>query len=116
LIRLFLRLFGIRDFEVCASCETLKQQLEFERAEKKQLTDTLLSIVHPKVIEQPVVEMSPIIQSSGLFSRRRAALEERARQEAKILREDKHIGHPDININKSTEALEKELGIEEKEA
>jgi hypothetical protein len=114
-------LFGIRDFEVCASCETLKQQLEFERAEKKQLTDTLLSIVHPKVIEQPVVELNPVIQTSGLFSRRRAALEERGRQEAKIIKEAKHLGQPDAlknvaNVAKDVENLEKELGIEEKEA
>ncbi len=123
MIRLILRLFGIRDFEVCASCETLKQQLDYERAEKAQLTETLLRIVSPKAIEHPIVEVNPVIQSSGLFSRRRAALEERERQEAKILREQKHLGRPDNlrddvlkNIAKDVTELEKELGVEQKEA
>lgn len=97
--RLILRLLGIRDFEVCQSCETLKQQLAFERDEKKQLTETLLSIIHPKVIEQPVVELSPIQQSAGLFSRRRAALEAKDREEARILTEAKHLGKPDFAVS-----------------
>lgn len=120
MIRLLMFLLG-RPYETCKSCETLKQQLEFERAEKKQLTDTLLSIIHPKIVEQPVIEMNPVIQTSGLFSRRRAALEERERQEAKIIREGKHLGKPDNlkdieRVSEDVTNLEKELGIEEKEA
>ena len=115
MIRLLLRLFGIKDFEVCQSCETLKQQLSFERDEKKLLTDTLLDIVRPKVvIEQEIKEVNPVIQSSGSWARRRAALEARDREEAKILLETKHLGKPDSL--KDISNLEKELGIEEKEA
>lgn len=131
MIRLLLRLFNIRDFEVCKSCETLKQQLEYERSEKKQLTETLLNIINPKVIEQPPVVLNPVAQTSGLFSRRRAAMEEKDRQEARILAERKHIGVPDSVVsnppndpklgygsggNSQITNLEQELGIEEKEA
>lgn len=115
MIRLFLRLLGIKDYEVCQSCETLKQQLAFEREEKKQLTDTLISILQPKVVEAPPVEINPVTTIAGNWARRRAALEERDRQQAKILVETKNLGKPDElkdHINK----LEEELGIEEKEA
>ena len=112
MIRLLLRLFNIRDYEVCQSCETLKQQLAFERDEKRQLTETLLRIVNPKVYESAApIELNPIVATSGLFGRRRAAAEERDRQEAKILTEAKHLGKPDNlkDINK----LEDELGVSE---
>ncbi len=123
MIRLFLRLFGIRDFEPCASCSTLKQQLEYVTDQNKQLTDTLLRIVSPKAYETPpAVEINPVIQTSGLFSRRRQALEERDRQEARILAEKKHVAMPDIinpnkdNILNSISKLEDELGVMEKES
>jgi hypothetical protein len=120
LIRLLLRLFGIKDFEVCQSCETLKQQLSYERSEKQRLTDTLLQIISPKVVESIPVEINPIINTSGTFARRRAALEAKDRAEAQILREKKYIGIPDDHLTKSysndgsIENLEKELGVEEK--
>ncbi len=111
MLRFFCVLFKI-PYETCQSCETLKQQLSFERSEKKELLDTLLKITNPKVIvEQPQVELSPVIQTSGLFSRRRAALEERDRIAAQKLKESTNIGRPDDNISK----LESELGISEKE-
>lgn len=112
MIRLLLRLFRIRDFEPCKSCETLKEQLLFERDEKKRLTDTLLNIINPKAVEIPTIELQPITQSAGLFSRRRAALEERDRQEAKILREAKHIGRPDAELQKKVELVNKQADAE----
>ena len=116
MIRLFLRLFGIKDFEVCQSCETLKQQLAFVNDEKKQLTETLLAIVHPKVVEAAPVEINPVVQSSGLFSRRRSALEARDRAEAAALRQST-LGKPDnIKVDNTIKDLETELGVEEKEA
>lgn len=117
MIRLLLRLFGIKDYEVCQSCETLKQQLEFERSEKRQLTETLLSILKPKTYEAPPVEVQPIVNSAGLFSRRRAALEARDRAEAQIIAEKKHLAVPDDALRnkniKSVEELEQELGVSE---
>jgi hypothetical protein len=114
LIRLLLRLFGIKDFDLCKSCETLKQQLEYERDEKQRLTDTLLSIIKPKTYEAPPQELQPIATTAGLFSRRRSALEERDRLQARILQDSKHLGKPDNLKNiKSIDKLEQELGIEE---
>lgn len=120
MIRFLTFLLG-RPYETCKSCETLKEQLVYERDNNKQLTDTLLKIISPKAIEANPIEIAPITQSAGLFSRRRAALEERDRQEARILSEGKHIGRPDILKSDyvgsaKIEKLEKELGVEEKEA
>lgn len=110
-----------KPYETCKSCETLKQQLEYERSDKKQLTETLLAIVHPKPIEATPVEFNPVIQSSGIFNRRRSALEAADREQAKIIRESKNLGRPDIPSPRQTgiitdigvEGLEKELGVEE---
>jgi hypothetical protein len=112
MIRLLLRLCGIKDFEVCQSCETLKQQLSYERDEKKRLTDTLITIVSPKVIETPEpIELNPIGHSAASFSQRRRILEEKSRLDAKILTEQKNIGVADKL--RDVEKLEQELGIEE---
>jgi hypothetical protein len=113
LIRFITFLLG-RPYETCKSCETLKQQLAFVNDEKRQLTETLLSIVRPKTVEAAPIEINPITTTAGLFSRRRAALEARDRQEAQILREAKHIGKSDDNLKNvdNIDKLEKELGIE----
>lgn len=114
-----------KEYETCKSCETLKQQLMIANQEKQILTNTLLDIVKPKIFEAQPVELNQIAQSSALFSRRRAALEQRDREEAKILIEKKHLGVPDklrevspvpITGANSVESLEKQLGVEEKEA
>lgn len=96
MIRLLLRLFKITDFEPCASCETLKKQLEFERAERQKLLDTVLDISHPKSVPVPIQEdLKPVTTSVGLPSRRRAILEERDRQEARTAQNSIHLAQPD---------------------
>jgi uncharacterized protein YdcH (DUF465 family) len=132
MFRLLTHLLG-KPFEECKSCETLKQQLEYERAEKIRLTDTLLGILQPKAVPAAPVEINPIHQTSGLFSRRRAALEARDRESAKILAEKKYVAVPDkseaieyriTQVKQNIEApsddavekLERELGLDEKEA
>lgn len=119
MIRFICFLLG-KPYETCKSCETLKQQLEYERDEKRQLTETLLSIIKPKAYEAPTVELNPIIQTSGLFSRKRAAMEAKDREEARILRQSTNLGKPDDMLrasqNNDVSHLEQELGIEEKEA
>ena len=107
----FLSFLLNKPYEPCKSCETLKQQLEFERSEKKELLDTILRIVNPKVVEsEPVRELTPIVNTTGLFSRRRAALEARDRHEAQILAQSKNVAKPDIT--ESIEQLENELGLD----
>ncbi len=121
MIRLLLRLLNIKDYEVCQSCETLKQQLAFERDEKKRLTDTLLTIIAPKAVETPPIEINPVAVTSALFSRRRAALEARDAENARIIKQRERLRIPDEATNKQIEIekLETELGVgasEEKEA
>lgn len=110
MIRFLTFLLG-REYEECKSCKTLKEQLDFERAEKKELTKTLLEIIHPKVIEAAPVELNPINQTSATFSRRRAALEEADRQKAKVIQNSKHIGSVD-KVTANISDLEAELGID----
>ena len=86
MIRLLLRLLKIKDFEPCASCATLIKQLEFANAEKQQLTETLIAIIKPRTYEAPPAELNPIANSSMLFSKRRAAAEQRDRAEAQIMK------------------------------
>jgi hypothetical protein len=116
-----------REWEPCKSCENLKQQLEFERSEKRLLIDTLVNIVKPKEVEAAApIEINQIQQSSALFSRRRQALEEADRKEAQILAQKKNLGIPDDvkkfisidgdRVRASVAKLEEELGIEEGEA
>jgi hypothetical protein len=119
MIRFLSFLFG-KPYETCKSCETLKEQLSFEREEKKRLTDTLINILQPKIVEIQPVEINPVAQSSALFSRRRAALEAKDREEAKILAMKQHVAVPDIKLGNAkgtdptVESLEQELGVEEK--
>jgi len=120
MIRFLCFLFN-KPYETCKSCETLKQQLAYERDEKQKLTNTLLEIIRPKVVEAAPVELNPINQTAGLFSRRRAVMEAKDRAEAQILAEKRHIGLPDIIKTEyigsaQIQNLEQELGIEEKEA
>lgn len=111
MIRFICFLLG-KSYEPCKGCETLRAQLTISNEDRERLTNTLLEILKPKVVEAAPIELNQIQQSSALFSRRRAALEERDRQEAKVLSDAKHLGKPDDNI-KSISSLEKELGIEE---
>ena len=110
----FLTFLFHREYEPCKSCQTLKEQLAYERDNNHRLTQVLLDIVKPKVVEAAPIEMNQIAQSSAIFSRRRAALEEKDRQEAKILRERKHLGVPD-KPDDSIAKLEQELGVSETE-
>ena len=112
MIRFIFRLLGIRDFEPCKSCETLKEQLIYERDNNQRLTNTLLDIIKPKTVEAAPVELNQIAQSSALFSRRRAALEAKDKAEAQILRNSTALGKPDIEATKNINELERELGVE----
>jgi hypothetical protein len=115
LIRFLTFLLG-RQYETCKSCETLKEQLLFERDEKKRLTDILLEIIKPKVVEAAPVEINQIASSSALFSRRRAALEAKYREEAQILKNSTNLAKPDFPKTNDVNDLERELGVSEEGA
>ena len=115
MIRFITFLLG-KIYEPCKSCETLKKQLEFVNAEKRELLDILLSLVNPKILESPATIVQPIQITGGLFSRRRSALEQRDRESAKIEKLSPNIGRADNDsINTASQStaqeLEKELGV-----
>lgn len=91
--------------EICYSCETLRIQLEIANNEKKQLLSKLID----KPIE-PLVERSAEIPISKNipWNVRRQMLEAEDRQKARIIAEKNRE-------MKSTEELEKEIGITELE-
>lgn len=109
MIRILLRLIGIKDFEVCASCETLKLQLEIKNQECANLLNTMLGLVKPEVIQQPVLPVKPFSKSVpwGIVKKN---LEEKDREEMRIKNE---LVRQEMNLHKSksVEELEKELGV-----
>ena len=114
---LYLLLYGDK-IDSCKSCQTLKEQIAFERAEKAELTATLISILKPKEIEAAPIEVNPLQQTATLFSRKRAMLEERDRLAAKTYKDSTNIGKPDIPqqvITSAIDKLEQELGVTEGE-
>jgi hypothetical protein len=91
-----------KEFEPCKSCETLKIQLDIERAQNTRLLDTLLDIAKPTIVEQITKEIEPIRPKAIPWHKKQAELEAQKRQEARILSEMKNI-----------EKLEAELGIKD---
>lgn len=88
-----------KDNKICQSCETLKTQLDISNFEKKQLLERLLNPIQPEKPEP--VEYEPIPNKNVPWNVRRQMLEAEDREKAKLMRA----------APKSTEILEKELGI-----
>jgi len=123
MIRLLLYIFGAKDYESCKSCETLKMQLDYANAEKKELMETLLALTKPAVVVQPVDTkiLNPLQQSALTFARRRGLLEQSERIKTDVIRTSPYIAKPD-DLSKgqqssnavtpqSIEKLENELGL-----
>lgn len=120
MIRLLLRLLKITDFEVCASCETLKQQLDLANIEKKELLEQLILLTKPNVIV-PSEESKVLVNipsAKGLFSRRKSILEENERRRVEITKHSPFIAKASVPSEtvqhitpQSVEALEAKLGI-----
>lgn len=123
MIRLLLHLLKIKDYEPCKSCETLKTQLEFERAEKKELTETLLNLVKPQPVIQSIEPkvLKPGEQVGLTFSRRRGILEEANRRAREVKSHSPFVAKPDSEkseppkhiTEESIEAIENKLGLNE---
>jgi hypothetical protein len=106
-------LFG-KPYEVCKSCETLKEQLDYERSNNKQLQETLIQILKPTMQEAVPVEVNPVINTGTLFSRRRSMLEAQERHAAQVAASSKNLGKSNDPIEAAkVEKLERELGIAE---
>jgi hypothetical protein len=93
------------DSKVCASCETLKQQLESVNHEKNRLLDRLLTPPTVETVAQPIRE--PTRPLNVPWSVRKQMLEREDREKAKLMRDA-----PKPN-QVSTEDLEKELNVVE---
>lgn len=119
MVRLLLRLFGIKDFEVCASCETLKKQLEFTNAEKRELMETLVLLTKPAIQVQSsdVKLVNPTIAHER-FSRRKSILENMHRKTDEIIKTSPFIAKSDDELPRKTtitpesiEDMENKLGL-----
>ena len=120
MIRLFLRLLGIKDYEVCQSCETLKEQIKYEREQNRELMNNLLALTKPHidVIAAEPIAVNPLKQPMT-FSKRRVELERQDRENAARIRQSSIlIAKPDSATydNNQVEQLEKELGISQETA
>lgn len=123
------------NFEPCKGCEVLKQQLELSNSQNKELTDTLLQLIRPRVVEHPTVEVQSTQVVAGTWTRKKAMLEEQERVKARIARESPFIAKSDIirnhptksekaevtplgnnSTNESIDRLEKELNVSEGES
>jgi hypothetical protein len=95
--------------KVCESCEVLKQQLDIANSEKRALLATVKEIITPQPIVQEAEdkELKPI-QTITSWKVKRAMLEKEDRMKADAERRAKEAI---AESNKSTEELEKELGI-----
>ena len=122
MLRFICFLFG-KTYEPCKGCEVLKQQLVIANENNKQHEELFLSLLQPKVVEQPAAREVPALNKPlNTFTKRREVLEAEDRNKAKAL-ESTFIVKPD-DINRMTdhkhtagnpgsvEKLEQELGIE----
>ena len=99
MIRFIMTLLG-RHYEPCKSCETLREQLAYERGNNSHLTQTIISLARPSSIPQPVPSISgstniKLPQPFTRLSQRRAEAEQA----------DREVG------NKAIDKLESDLGI-----
>jgi hypothetical protein len=98
-----------KSYEPCKGCETLKKEIEYYRSNNKELIDTLIGLVKPEVVEQTTIGIPEMQPKLALWSRRRAVLEEKDREEAKTRKQSQFSGQN--MIPKTTEELEDELGV-----
>lgn len=121
MIRFISHLFKM-NYEPCKGCDVLRTQLQIANENNKELTQTLLNLLNPKVIEATTREILPIKQNLTTFTKRREMLEAEDRNKAKVMLDSKFIARVDdvmkvastkvagktVDINE----LEKELAIE----
>jgi len=91
----------MKESKVCASCETLKEQLESITHEKNKLLDRLLAPPVVETVVQPVREVTKPVNVP--WTVRRQMLEKEDREKARLMRE--------APVPISTEDLEKDLNL-----
>lgn len=121
MVRLLLRLLGIKDFEVCKSCETLKAQLEFSNNEKRELLETLLNLTKPEVkVQSAEVKVLNPLTTRTSFRQQRGILENMHKRKDEVMKTSPFIAKPDDSLPKepatnvtqqSITELENKLGL-----
>lgn len=130
------RLFVTGKTAECGVCSVLKEQLDYERAQNKELIETITTLLKPApVIQQAQGEPRPVVHRGVTWTRRRRELEtaDRLKAEAdrKAAKPDSEVKPPEskpqesqaadkidnqtIKPGMSVEQLEMELGVTESE-
>lgn len=95
------KLFRIEK-EPCASCETLRSQLEITNYEKRQMLETILSFTKPPEVRLPETkEIEPITPKTVPWVVRKQMLETEDRERARIMKQKQE----------EIEELEKAVGV-----
>lgn len=94
---------------VCRSCESLKEQIAFERAERQQLLNQIMSLTQRPVETAAPMQNPQELPKAITWRVRKHMLEAEDRAAAELLRK-KQREDPEIA------KLEKELGVEDAEA
>src|SRR5882672_11162286 len=113
MIRFLSWLFN-KPYEICKSCETLKEQLDYERAQSKEMLSLISSLLKPKEIFVPEQPPMPITPRHTIFSRRRAELEKTDAELARKMRNSTLVAREDPEQKSKVnpvEQLEIDLGI-----
>lgn len=85
MLRFISYLLGKNPYEPCKSCETLKHQLDIANRRNDELIETILSLVKPEVISNPVpVFGQPIKKAMMPWAKQRQILEEEDKRLAQI--------------------------------
>ena len=100
----------------CKTCKVLHEQLDFERSRNKELTETLTSLIKPRVILQDnSAELKPLGSKFQTWRHKREELERLDREEAKLRKNSPVIAKPEPietkPVDPVVEQLEMELGI-----
>ena len=105
-------LLGI-EYEPCKSCSILEEQLVIQRAENKQLLETILGFIKPEAIPQLSKQVEPIKPKSIPWGIRKNLLEQKARENRALIDREKLNNNIIGQSNEAIEKLEEELGIED---
>jgi hypothetical protein len=102
-----------RESRICHSCETLTRQLEIVQYEKKQLLNKILNTPEPGLVHEPIRPPEPITTKNVPWEVRKNQLEvlDREKALARQLQEERSREITQLMSKKSTEDLEKELGV-----
>jgi hypothetical protein len=98
-----------KPYEICKSCETLREQLRISNAEKDQLLKSILEFTKPTVVERQEVnirELTPLKTRALPWRIRAQRLEAESRHEAQVKK----------LYEERTKQLEKEVGLEDEDA